>query len=52
MTTLKVTKHKGTQFEEVREFTAKTKKEVNSMYVQKWGWMFKDVYTTYEYFKN
>ena len=52
MITLKVTKHEGTEFEEVITFTAKTKKEVNSMYVQKWGWMYKNIYTKYEYIKN
>ena len=53
MTTLKVTKHKGTQAEQVMfEFTAKTKKEVNAEFVKKEGWMYKDKYRTYEYIKN
>ena len=52
MTTLKVTKMKGTQFEEVITVTAKTKKEVNKIYVQKYGWMYKSDSTTYEYTKG
>jgi hypothetical protein len=52
MTTLKVTKYKGGPFEEVIEIIAKTKKEVKSIYVQKYGWMYKDDRTTYEYIKK
>jgi hypothetical protein len=52
MVTLKVTKYIGEPFEKVIEITAKTKKEVKSMYVQKYGWMYKDECTTYEYIKK
>jgi hypothetical protein len=53
MITLKVTRHKGTQFEKVMfEFTAKTKKEVNAEFVKKEGWMYKNMSRTYEYIKN
>ena len=53
MTTLKVTRHKGTKHEEIIfEFTAKTKKEVNAEFVRKQGWMYKDQYRTYEYLKH
>jgi hypothetical protein len=52
MITLKVTKYIGEPFEKVIEITAKTKKEVKSMYVQKYGWMYKDEHTTYEYIKK
>ena len=50
--TLKVTKNKNLPFEEIIIITGKNKKEVNSMYVEKWGWMYKKETTTYEYFKN
>jgi hypothetical protein len=53
MITLKVTRHKGTEVEELFfEFTAKTKKEVNAEFVKKQGWMYKDKNRTYEYIKS
>jgi hypothetical protein len=51
-TTLKVTKKKNSPFEEIITITGKNKKEVNTLYVQKYGWMYKKERTTYEYFKN
>lgn len=50
--TLKVTKNKNSPFEEIITIIGKNKKEVNTLYVQKYGWMYKQETTTYEYFKN
>ena len=53
MITLKVTRHKGTEVEELFfEFTAKTKKEVNAEFFKRQGAMYKLKNRTYEYIKN